>query len=286
MTPTSIRLPGATGIELHALEWSREGTPLVFLHGFGNDCHVWDRAAPLVASHYRTLAFDMRGHGDSGYDEEGRYDHQTMAEDVEAALAALEIERVVLVGHSMGGRVGMYFAGRNPDKMAGFVIVDSGPDLDTRGTTRIRMETESAEIAFNSVREYERALVALYPVADPKWMAELAVHWSRERPDGRFEPKLDPRFRKWRGANMSEDEMRARSREESERLWKALENTSCPTLVVRGAASDVLSPECADRMVDDVLENGTLSVIARASHSVMLDNPKDFNDALASFVLG
>jgi pimeloyl-ACP methyl ester carboxylesterase len=247
---------------------------------------VWDRAAPLVAPHYRTLALDMRGHGDSGYDDEGRYDHQTMAEDVEAALASLEIERVVLVGHSMGGRVAMHFAGRNPDRVAGFVIVDSGPDLDARGTTRIRMETESAEIAFNSVKEYERALVALYPVADPKWMAELAVHWSRERPDGRFEPKLDPRFRKWRGSDMSEDEMRARSKEESQRLWKALEGTTCPTVVVRGAASDVLSPETADRMVDEVLANGTLVVVARASHSVMLDNPVDFNEALTDFVLG
>ena len=73
---------------------------------------------------------------------------------------------------------------------------------------------------------------------------------------------------------------------ESERLWQALEKTTCPTLVVRGAASDVMSAETAERMVDDVLANGTLEVIARASHSVMLDNPEAWNEALTGFVLG
>ena len=282
----SIRLPGAHGLTLHALEWSREGTPLVFLHGFGNDCHVWDESAPLVAAHYRTLAFDLRGHGDSDCDAEGRYDHQSMALDVEAALEALGIDRLVLVGHSMGGRVAMHFAGSHPERMAGLVIVDSGPDLDKRGTTRIRMESESAELTFDSIREYERLLLELYPAAKPSTMAKLARHWLRERPDGKFEPKLDPSFRRWRAPEQSADELRAYMSGEAERLWKALEIVPCPTLVVRGAASDVLSAETADRMVDDVLANGQLAVIARASHSVMLDNAEGFNEALVSFVLG
>ena len=55
---------------------------------------------------------------------------------------------------------------------------------------------------------------------------------------------------------------------------------------MRGAASDVLSPEVADRMADDVIPNGKLALVARASHSVMLDNPAGFNEALTGFVLG
>ena len=286
MASSSIRVPGTHGLSLHALEWSKEGTALLFLHGFGNDSHVWDESAPLVAPHYRTLALDQRGHGDSDIDTEGRYDPRAMAGDLEAVCAALGIERLVLVGHSMGGRVGMYFAGRNPEKMAGFVIVDSGPDLDARGTSRIRAEAESTEPVFASVRDYERLLIELYPAAAPATMAKLAHHWLRERPDGRFEPKLDPAFRRWRGSNLSEDELRERSREESQNLWKALESITCPTLVVRGAASDVLSAETADRMVDDVLAKGSLAVIANASHSVMLDNPEALNEALTGFVLG
>jgi pimeloyl-ACP methyl ester carboxylesterase len=56
--------------------------------------------------------------------------------------------------------------------------------------------------------------------------------------------------------------------------------------VVRGAASDVLSAETADRMTDEVLKDGRLCVVARAGHSVMLDNPEEFLAALTGFVLG
>jgi len=77
----------------------------------------------------------------------------------------------------------------------------------------------------------------------------------------------------------------AREREAERTLWDALAKIPCPTLVVRGAASDILSPDCADRMVEDVLPKGRLAVVARAGHSVMTDNPGGFRDAVAAFVL-
>ena len=58
------------------------------------------------------------------------------------------------------------------------------------------------------------------------------------------------------------------------------------TLVVRGAASDVLSPDCADRMVDEALAEGTLAVVPQSAHAVMVENPQGFNRAVADFVLG
>ena len=69
------------------------------------------------------------------------------------------------------------------------------------------------------------------------------------------------------------------------RVCEALARIDCPTLVVRGAASDILSPEVADRMVDDVLERGSLAVVPQAGHSVMTDNPEGFREAVTSFVL-
>ena len=69
-------------------------------------------------------------------------------------------------------------------------------------------------------------------------------------------------------------------------MWDALAALPCPTLVVRGAASDILSPEVADRMVEDVLPKRPARGRRRgAGHSVMTDNPEGFNDAVASFVL-
>ena len=67
--------------------------------------------------------------------------------------------------------------------------------------------------------------------------------------------------------------------------WEALRRVPCPTLVVRGAASDVFSPDTAEKMVEEVLRQGRLAVVAQAGHSVMTDNPEGFRDAVTSFVL-
>ena len=102
--------------------------------------------------------------------------------------------------------------------------------------------------------------------------------------DGRFERKLDPAFMTAR-AGMDEAQLADIERETTRALWEALAKLSCPTLVVRGAASDILSPDCADRMVDEVLLDGRLAVVGRAAHSVMTDNPEGFEQALAGFLL-
>lgn len=286
MHASSVRVPGARGLQLHARLFSDEGTPLVFIHGFGNDSHVWDASAPLVAPHYRTLAIDLPGHGDSDSDAEQLYDPLSLSQSLDQAFEALKIERLVLVGHSLGGRVAMHFAVRHPERLAGLVLVDSAPEHDERGSARIRSETESAVLVFDSVRQYEVLLADLYPATKPAALAELARHWLRERDDGKFEPKLDPIFRRAKRANRSVEELEAQAVEQRALLWDGLPGVKCPTLVIRGSASDVLSADICDRLVEDVLPNGHFAEVPRASHSVMLDNPEGFNQALTDFVLG
>jgi pimeloyl-ACP methyl ester carboxylesterase len=294
--PASIRVPASDGLSLHALEWSRDGVALLLLHGFGNDAHVWDDVAPAVAPYYRTLALDLRGHGDSDRDAQARYDYDAHVTDLEAATEALEIHRFVLVGHSFGGRVAMRFAGRHPERLAGLVLVDSAPELDARGTLRIQLDIERAGRgggleggasgpAFASESEYRDDLARNYPAARPEVLRRMAHHGLRKRADGRFEPKLDPAwFRRRREASATE----AREREErlGREMWDALRALPCPALVIRGAASDVLSADVADRMADEVMRHGRLVVVPRAGHSVMVDNPEGCRDALTSFVLG
>jgi pimeloyl-ACP methyl ester carboxylesterase len=284
MPPRSVRIPGASGLDLHLLEWSEEGVALLCLHGFGNDAHIWDDFAPVVAPHYRTLALDHRGHGDSAWDTERRYDHDTMVEDVERVCDALGLHRLVVVGHSLGGRVATLFAGRHPERMAGLVLVDIGPEVDPRGVLRIRTEAESnQDPVFASVEEYARLLSLHYPAAQPHALLRMARHGVRQREDGRFVLKMDPVLRGgYAGAPERTPEW---ERQMAEAQWEALRRVPCPTLVVRGAASDVFSVETAERMVDEVLPQGRLAVVPRAGHSVMTDNPEGFREAVAAFVL-
>jgi pimeloyl-ACP methyl ester carboxylesterase len=286
MKPRSRRVPGSDGLDLHLLEWSEEGVPLLLLHGFGNEAHIWDDFAPAVAPYYRTLALDHRGHGDSGWDPEQRYDHENMVADLESVTAALGIERLVVIGHSLGGRIATLFAGRHPERMAGLVLVDIGPELDPRGILRIRQDVEAdREPVFASLEEYARMLSLAYPATRPETVMHMARHSAKPREDGRYVLKIDPAFRGAVGTPESEAQRETREKEMTAAQWAALERIPCPVLVVRGAASDVFGPDVADRMVDEVLADGRLAIVPRAGHSVMSDNPEGFSEAVCAFLL-
>jgi len=275
---------GAHGLELHLLEWSTEGVPLVLLHGLGNEAHLWDDFVPAVAAHYRVLALDQRGHGDSDWDPEARYDAESMTDDLEAVLNALEIDRFVLVGFSMGGRVAMTFAGRHPERLAGLVIDDIGPEVDARGVLRISSEmAERRAPIFANVQEYAAMLSLNYPAGQPDAIKRMAEYGLRKREDGLFELKMDPKLR---GERPTDEASKAKEEAFIQQQWDALAKVPCATLVVRGAASDILSPDVADKMVDEVLQNGRLAVVPQAAHSIMTDNPDGFEEAVCSFVLG
>ncbi len=283
-----MRISGAEGVELHLLEWSREGVPLLLLHGFGNEAHIWDDFAPAVAPYYRTLALDHRGHGESGWAASvGGYELELFVRDLELLVESLGLERMVLVAHSLGGRVAMLFAGRHPDRMAGLVLVDIGPELDARGTTRIRQDVASSPTpTFRRVEDYASALTIPYPAATPQALQRMAHHGLRRREDGLYELRMDPKLRLGIGRPQeSPEQARARERALSTALWEALGKISCPALVVRGAASDILSPEVAERMAEEVLAKGRLATVPRAGHSVMTDNPDGFREAVSAFVL-
>jgi len=295
MEPTTLRLRGADGLELNVLEWSREGVPMLLLHGFSNEAHIWDDFAPQVAEYYRVLAVDLRGHGDSDWHPEAAYDYDDHVADVEALTEQLGIERAVLVAHSLGGRIAMLYAGRHPERVAGLVIVDSAPELDRRGTARISLDVAQApDPSFANLGEYEQMLVHAYPAATPTAIRRMAQHGIKQRADGRWVLKMDVAFRGAVGGGaLSEADAEERKKsieEHHERhraeMWKALGNIGCPTLVVRGAASDVLGPDIADRMAEEVLAQGSLAVVPRAGHSVMTDNPEGFAEAVTRFVLG
>jgi pimeloyl-ACP methyl ester carboxylesterase len=286
MEPRSRHVKGSSGLDLHVLEWSSEGVPLVLLHGFGNEAHLWDDLAPLIAPHYRVLAVDHRGHGNSDWDPEHRYDVDSMVDDLEALTDALSIERLVLIGFSLGGRVATLFAGRHPERLAGLVLVDIGPSVDPRGTTRIRGEVEENRTPlFKSVEEYASALSLNYPAGGREALLRMARFGLKQREDGLYELKIDPALRGEVGPLESDEEAAEREAATEKVMWSALKEISCPTLVIRGAASDILSPETADKMVDEVLADGRLVVVPQAAHSVATDNPEAFNRSVCDFVL-
>ena len=149
---------------------------------------------------------------------------------------------------------------------------------------------QNSDPSFGSLAEYEQMLVHLYPAATSASIRRMAQFGARQRPeDNRWILKMDSAFRRAVSGDTGEldaAEIEKRHTDDQESMWKALAEIPCPTLVVRGAASDILGAEIADRMVDEVLPQGQLAVVPQAGHSVMTDNPEGFNAALAKFALG
>jgi len=110
-----------------------DGPAIVFIHGFGADLNGWMFNQPALAEKHRTIAFDLPGHGGSTKALSGPIDGSSFAADIDRALAALGIDRVHLVGHSMGGAIALQFAGWQPGRVVSLTLIaaaELGPEIN------------------------------------------------------------------------------------------------------------------------------------------------------------
>jgi pimeloyl-ACP methyl ester carboxylesterase len=134
-----VNLRGAHGVNLVGDEVGPTGgRPVLLLHGGGQNRQAWKGTAAELADHgYRVLSLDARGHGDSEWPEEPRYEMEDLAADLEAVLATLERPPAV-VGASMGGMTSLVAQGRNAHQLfAALVLVDVTPSMEAEGVLRI-----------------------------------------------------------------------------------------------------------------------------------------------------
>ena len=125
----SVRSSDGVAIRYH-VEGAGEPT-LVFVHGWSCDRSYWDAQVSHFATQHRVVAIDLAGHGQSGLSRRN-YTVPAFAEDVRAVVAGLGLDRVVLVGHSMGGPVIVEAARRMPERVAALVPVDIFFNIDQK----------------------------------------------------------------------------------------------------------------------------------------------------------
>jgi pimeloyl-ACP methyl ester carboxylesterase len=261
------------GQRFHYAEWGAPTAPaLILLHGVTGHARTWDDEAAALASRYRVLALDQRGHGDSDPSPHADYTVATMSADVAAFADSLGLDRVSVVGLSMGGRVAIAFAGQAPRRVERLVIVDIGPDISEAGLMRVGTLMARSPELFTSL---EHAL-AFHRVTNPLYTEAMLRHRVEHgtRPvEGGLTWKYDRGLR---------DAVRAGTWRDPIDLWPLWRAIVCPVLLVRGAGSDVLSAEAAKRMVDENA-NTRLVDVAGAGHTVPGDRPAAFQRLLTDF---
>jgi pimeloyl-ACP methyl ester carboxylesterase len=254
----------------------------LLLHGYGHGAFVWEEIAQYLEDDFRLYALDFRGHGESAWDPQGRYEIDRLVADVVAAAQALALERPIVVGHSMGAEVALRYCALYPDRVERLVLIDHGPEAAIAGLRVVQQNAESANREFHAVEEYADLLRELYPLASAARVVRLARESSRRGAGGSLVPRMDPAFsRVARGRIAKADE---RGRVSNAILWRLLGEFTCPTLVVRGAASSVLAADVAERMARSCLVNGRVQTVPRAGHGVMIDNPEGMLAAMAPFL--
>lgn len=112
-------------LNVHYLDWSGGGSPLLALHGMASSAYWYERVANHLSEYHRIIAPDQRGHGQTAQASTG-YDWETLAMDLVGLLDYLELDRVSVVGHSWGGHVASNLAARHPDRINSIIMIDGG----------------------------------------------------------------------------------------------------------------------------------------------------------------
>lgn len=166
-----------------AYETRGTGSPaLVFVHGWSCDRSYWAAQLEAFSRDFQVVALDLAGHGESGFGREA-WTMAAFGGDVAAVVEALALDRVILVGHSMGGDAIVEAARRLPDRVAGLVWVDTYRRLGTPRTQE-QLDALLAPIRADFV-DATRAFVSgmFLPSADPKLVERVASDMSSAPPE-------------------------------------------------------------------------------------------------------
>ena len=265
----------ANGLRLHYLDWGTVGKPnMVLLHGLRGHAHAWDDVSAAMCRDFHVLAIDQRGRGDSDWAPGGDYRTDAYVADLAAFCEALGIDSFLLVGHSMGGRNSMAFTARYPEKVQKLIIVDVGPVIDPKGAERINREVSGVPEEFDSFDAVVEYMGKQNRFASDSVLRRRLQYATKELPNGKFGWRYDLAIRQQR---------REGTVAPAADLWPALAKITCPTLIVRGTDTDLLSSEVAHQMVE-TLDQGKLVEVPRSGHMVFEDNPEDFISQLTSFL--
>jgi pimeloyl-ACP methyl ester carboxylesterase len=232
---------------LHRIAYVEWGDPrnrdvLVCVHGLTRSSRDFDELARALASHFRIACPDLAGRGDSDrLSDPMLYAAPQYMADMVTLIARLDTESVNWLGTSLGGLVGMALAAQAGSPVKKLILNDIGPVISRVALERIANYVGETPVfrTLEQAEQYVRAISAPFgPHTEPQWRF-LTENWVRKQPDGSWRPHYDPRIAQAYGASIPEKDME---------LWALYDALRCPTLVLRGAQSDLLSRATAEEM--------------------------------------
>ncbi|MCP9198711.1 alpha/beta hydrolase [Gramella sp. GC03-9] len=254
------------GISLEYLDQG-EGEVVLLLHGLGSTKADWDMQLDALSKHFRLIAPDMRGHGNSSIPEHSEeYGVEQSAHDMKLLMDELKIEKCHLIGFSMGGALAFELAVKHPGLVDKLVIVNTAPNFNNLGEFGEQMIAERT----SSLKTYgmkplaEQVAGNMFPEESQKHLKEAFFERASKNPVDAYYNSFVTLMQWGIGDRISEIDK--------------------PALVI---ASDMdYTPVELKQAYVDKMPNARLEVIKDSRHGVTMDQPEQFNSAILKFLKG
>ena len=262
-------------IERHGPE---DGQPVILLHGGGQTRGSWKKTAQILGkAGYLVLAYEARGHGESDWAADGDYTLDAYSRDLGSVVRALG-RAPLLVGASLGGLTAMTAIGNGSITAAGLVLVDVVAVVMNSGTERVRNFMSGHPDGFATVNDALTAVRAYRSDRSRPTQSSGSMERNlRQREDGRYHWHWDPRIL-WDDDQYSPVEVQAK-------LERAAQSLDLPVMLIRGAASDVVTEDGMARFRALVPHVQTVEIVA-AGHMIVGDENLLVNRSLLAFFSG
>jgi pimeloyl-ACP methyl ester carboxylesterase len=250
----------SNGISIHAEERGAGDPTLVFLHYYGGSSRTWKHVTAKLAPNFRTIAIDHRGWGQSDAPADG-YALADLAADAQGVIAALNLRRYVLVGHSMGGKVAQLMASRQPAALQGLVLVAPSPP------SPLIMPAQAREMLAGAYASRQTVEVAIDTVLTAKPLsAEDREQVIEDSLRGAPQAKVA-----WPKSTSLED------------IAAQVGDIHVPTLVIAGALDRVDPPIRLQAELLPRIPQAAMRVLPDTGHLSMLESPDAVAKLIADF---
>jgi pimeloyl-ACP methyl ester carboxylesterase len=283
MSGPESRFFTSQGLRLHYADWGNaDAPPILLVHGGRDHCRSWDLIARALQPHFHVLAPDLRGHGDSDWTKGGSYGLTEYVYDLSRLARHIAAREVAIIGHSMGGMVGLIYAGTFPDQVSSLVVLDGVtvmPDAKSvPAHERIAKwvgqldELENREPRrYRTIEEAAAQMRAHNKRLPPELALHLAAFGARQNEDDTYSWKFDPYQRARAPHRLSFDDHAS--------LWSRI---TCSTLLLHAEESFLQSSETAG--LANYFQKARSETISGAGHWLHHDKPDEVLASIRTFL--
>jgi proline-specific peptidase len=235
-----------------------EGEPIIFSHGCMSDCSVWNSQIEFFSKKYKVITYDQRGHGISDKPK-ADYSIETLSNDLYCLIQELNLEKVILVGHSMGGMTALTFALNHLDKVSKLVLVGTSAKMSFSG--RIQLRNMLHIFSYESLA---RRMIDFQYYEPSEQVKEKALERAMKTP-------------KFAAYECFTEFMK--NYDIRDRIYEI----KVPTLIIVGE-KDTATPVEMSQDLNREIKGSKLQIIPDCNHMVMIDKPNELNEIIEEFI--